>query len=280
MEDLLKITEEEFYDNIADISSNYPLKEENKGFPSDLYEAFKSGKAKDIDMLIGTNQNETMYYSTKYSELYFRIGYQVMYENDLKKMSKEDQDTAQQFMDLLSGKRIKKVEHFYDEIVFRLPLIKVADYHSDNQGNTYFYHFKYDAELPLGAYHTLELPYIFNNFKNTFFEEAKENENVIKNIQDMWVNFARNGNPSTDEVEWEKFDSENRKTMIIDEKCEMADDYNGEEGEMLDDLLKYNIKGDNSNLSYNTPIVYQVVGQVLIALIFVTGVIALLRKIF
>lgn len=280
MEDLMSISEEDFYDIILDVSSNYPLRD-GTALPLDLYEAFKSGKGKDVDMLIGSNQNETMFYYFYMNELYFRIGFQVMYENNLKKMSKEDQKKAQKFMKLLKGKKLWKVVEFYNEMVFRLPLIKQAEYHSDNGGNTYVYYWKYDGEQPYGAYHSLEIPYVFNNFKNTIFENTiKENENIIKNVQDMWVNFARTGNPSTKELVWDKYDSKDRKTMIIDEKCEMINDYKGEQREILDSLLKYNLKGDTSNLSYNVPIVYQVIGQVVIVLLVIIGAIILLKNLF
>ena len=198
-----------------------------------------------------------------------------------KKMSTEDQKKAEQFMKLLSDKKIWKVEEFYNDLIFRLPILKVAEHHSKIGGNTYVYHWKYDGRQPYGAYHALEIPYVFNNFKNTIYENIfQENENIIKNVQDMWVNFARTGNPSTNELVWDKYDSDNRKTMIIDEKFEMVDDYKGEQREILDDLLKYNLKGDSSNLSYNVPIVYQIVGQILIALLVIIGILAILKKLF
>ena len=280
MEDLMAISEEDLYNIILEVSSNYPLKD-GITLPMDLYEAFKSGKGKNVDMLIGSNQNETMFYYIYNGELYFRIGFQIMYENDLKKMSQEDQKKANQFMKLLKDKKIWKVAEFYNDIIFRLPLIKQAEYHSDNGGNTYVYHWKYDGEQPYGSYHSLEIPYVFNNFKNTMYENTiKENENIIKNVQDMWVNFARTGNPSTDELVWDKYDSKDRKTMIIDEKCEMINDYKGEQREILDSLLKYNLKGDTSNLSYNVPIVYQVIGQIIIVILFIIGSIILFKKLF
>lgn len=91
-------------------------------------------------------------------DLYFRIGFQVMYENELRKMSEEDQTRAKQFMKLLNDKKIWKVAEFYNDLIFRLPILKLAEYHSDNGGNTYVYHWKYDGEQPYGAYHALELP--------------------------------------------------------------------------------------------------------------------------
>ena len=72
MEDLLKITEEELYNMILEVNSNYPLKD-GTFLPLDLYEAFESGKGKDIDMLLASNQNETMFIYFYNGEFYFRI---------------------------------------------------------------------------------------------------------------------------------------------------------------------------------------------------------------
>ena len=252
MEDLLSIPEEKLYDIITnDLNSNYPQRDGNI-LPSDLYEAYKKGKGKDIDMLIGSNQNETMFFYLMHGDIKFKIGFQVLYENDVKNMNHEDKKRAEEFMKLLNNKRIWKIAEFYNDVIFRLPLLKQAEYHSDNGGNTYVYYWKYSGEIqPYGAYHSIELPYVFNNFNNTAFENGlKENTDIINNIQEMWVNFARNGNPSTDKYVWDKYDSKSRKTMIIDKKIEMIEDYNGKQREILDPLLKYYFNGNFGRISY------------------------------
>ena len=125
------------------------------------------------------------------------------------------------------------------------------------------------------------MPYVFNNFNNTAFENGfKENTDIINNVQEMWVNFARNGYPSTDKYFWDKYDYNTRKTMIIDKKIEMIEDYNGKQREILDPLIKYYLKGSISNLSYNVPIVYKLVGQIFVVLVAAFGLIYLLKKLF
>ena len=88
-------------------------------------------------MLLGNNQNETMFFYLMYGDFKFKIGLQILYENDLKKLNHEDKKRAEEFMRLLNNKRIWKIAEFYNDMVFRLPMLKQAEYHSDNGGNTY-----------------------------------------------------------------------------------------------------------------------------------------------
>ena len=167
-------------------------------------------------------------------------------------------------MNLQNDKRIWKVTEFLNEIIFRVSMNKQAGYHSDAGGNTYVYIWKFPGkDETLGAYHAIELPYVFNN---DFDGDKILNEELVNNTQDIWVNFARNGNPSTKELTWEKYDSESRKTMIIDKKIEMGEEYKKEQRELLDPILKYYFNGVTAQMSYNVPQTYRIVAQILATL--------------
>ena len=61
----------------------------------------------------------------------------------------------------------------------------------------------------------------------------------------------RTGNPSTSEDIWEKYDSNTRKTMILDEKINMEENYKSEQRELIEPLLDYYLNGNCGQLSYN-----------------------------
>ena len=162
MEDLIALSEEKIAEIYKDLNdyNNYPQRD-GYFLPIDLYEAYQSGKGQDIDMILGSSQNETKYWSKTRGKILYNLIMPVLYENELKKISKEDRQYANEFMSLLNGNNIQKISEFYDEVVFRLPLNKIADYHSDNGGNTYVYLWKYSGESEsLGAYHGIEPIYI------------------------------------------------------------------------------------------------------------------------
>lgn len=292
MDDLVKLSEEELIKINSEIDdyANYAIRDKNT-FSTDLYEAYKSGKAKDIDILLGSNADEVKYWMKTFSsysdylssisyyldylpgEFVVRYGIIILYENDLKKMENEDKEYAEEFLKLVDGKKYEKIIEFYNEMIFRLPLTKIADYHSESGGNTYFYHWKIPGESKkLGASHNIELSYTLNNLNETNFIGKKVYNEFAEKVQDMWTNFAKTGNPSTSEITWDKYDSDKRKVIILDEKIEMTEDLKDEQREILDPLLKYYINGNFAQISFNVPETYKIAAGligVLIILIFI-----------
>ena len=179
-------------------------------------------------------------------------------------MSNEDKEYAEEFMKLVEGKKYEKILEFYSEILFRVPLTKIADYHSESGGNTYFYHWKLPGEnKKLGACHNIELAYTLNNLDQDRFNGKKINNEFADKIQEMWTNFAKTGNPSTSEITWEKYDTSKRKVILLDEKIEMAEDLKEEQREILEPLLKYYINGNFVQISYNVPETYKIAAQLI-----------------
>jgi len=273
MDDLIALSEDKIKKIHSEISSYdcYPIRDGNI-LPVDLYEGYKSGKGKEIDMLLGSNKDEMRYYIlsmgqfTNYykGKFLFIYGLPILYENYYKKLSSEDRINVKEFMKLQNDTKNWKIIEFFNEIIFRTPMNKQAEYHSDAGGNTYVYIWKFPGkDETLGAYHSIELPYVLNN---DFNGDKILNEELVNNIQDLWVNFAKNGNPSTKELTWEKYDSESRKTLIIDKKIEMGEEYKKKERELLEPILKYYFNGVTTNISYNVPQTYRIAAQIVATL--------------
>ena len=288
MEDLVSISEakiKEINEEINDYA-NYPERD-GINLPLDLYEGYKSGKGKDIDMLLGTNKDEVRhwiksmgYYSNLISgEFIYKHGMPALYETDIRTLSDEDKEYVREFMHIQNPyqKRIWKITEFYTEIVFRTPMNKMAEYHSEAGGNTYLYLWTYPGEdETLGACHNIELSYIFNNLQETLFTGNKVSPELANKAQEMWINFARTGNPSTSEYNWEKYDSNTRKTMFIGEQIKMVEDYKGEQRELIEPLLNYYINGNYNEISYNVPQIYRIALQLIATLGLIVGIIKLL----
>jgi len=228
MDDLLALSEDEIEEIYSDLGDCYPVRDGNI-LPVDLYEDYKSGKGKDIDMFLGSNKDEMRYYFLSWGEmtntfkgkLLFSHSLPILYENYYKQLSSEDKINVKEFMKLQNDTRNLNIMEFFNEIMFRVPMYKQAEYHSDAGGNTYVYIWKFPGkDQTLGAYHSIELPYVFNN---DFDGDKILSEEVVNNTQDLWVNFARNGVPSTEGIVLEKYDSKSRKTIFIDKKVEMGE---------------------------------------------------------
>ena len=94
----------------------------------------------------------------------------------------------------------------------------------------------------------------------------------------MWVNFAKNGNPSTSEYTWEPYETRTRKIMVFDEKIEMEENYKSEQRELIEPLLKNYLNGNFAQMSYNVPQVYKIVAQLVATVTIVIGILALISK--
>ena len=68
------------------------------------------------------------------------------------------------------------------------------------------------------AFHTSEIPFVFNNIDKAVMqigggEEARRIEDAMSQA---WINFARTGDPSTEEMEWPAYTREEGATMMFD----------------------------------------------------------------
>ena len=293
MDELLSISEEKMKELNEDLNdyNNFP-KRDGYILIGDLYDAYKSGKGKDIDMLLGSNKDELRYWINEMTGFFgslsgyfiYEHGFPILYENNLNRLSDEDKKYVDDFMELQEGKKIWKISEFYNELLFRIPMNKQAEYHSDSGGNTFVYHWKYPGEdETIGACHAIELSYVFNNPQETIYIGNKYNYELANEIQEMWVNFARYGNPSTSNHVWEQYNSITRKSMILDENIYMIEDYKKEQRVLIEHLLKYYFNGCYSDLSLNVPqfykIIAQIVGALLILILIIIGIEILIIKI-
>ena len=62
------------------------------------------------------------------------------------------------------------------------------------------------------------------------FGEDCEFRHVVK---EMWTNFARTGNPSTEKYAWKKFSGEDRQTMVFDDAIGMQKDIFGRREDLM-----------------------------------------------
>ena len=69
----------------------------------------------------------------------------------------------------------------------------------------------------IGAAHSVELLFVFNlrgPGTASSFNGTNISDEIFTTIQQMWTNFARCGNPSTDDVEWKAYRSELEETLV------------------------------------------------------------------
>lgn len=108
------------------------------------------------------------------------------------------------------------------DFMFRMPSLAMVE--SQQRYGVPVYNYLFTWKSPalggaLGACHALELGFVFGTYDDLFCGKGAEADELSRNIQDGWIAFARNGNPSCEALgPWPQYD-EARPAMILDRKC-------------------------------------------------------------
>lgn len=258
MSDLMRMSENEIIALNAhlDLDNNFPQRD-GRLIPEDPYRLYADGATDGIDFLIGTNSNELNYWIGELGGIVpFRFGIPVKFENDIRHLSKHDRARAKKFISGMKGHSMWRIAEFYNEVMFRLPAIKQAELHSNNGGNAYMYYWREPSLIKFrGACHAVELAYVFGNTDETIYTGAPADRKLSEKIMNIWAGFAKTGNPSLEGLEWDKFNSETRATMILEQEPHLSYDILRKQRKLLDPILKYMIHASYTELDLNVPFV-------------------------
>ena len=258
MSDLIRMSEGQLrmINEKLNLYNNFPQRD-GRLIPEDPYLPYREGQTADIDLLIGTNAEEMNYWVEEIGGVIpFRFGIPIKYENDMKTLSPQDRARAARFLSSLKGHSMWRMARFYDEVMFRLPAVAQAQWHADSGGRAYMYFWTKPSSLPLRkACHAVELAYVFGNRHETIYTGHIADEALTRTVMEMWANFARTGDPSTEGLTWDRYDEKTRTTMILCDHPHQTDDPFGGRRELLFPLLGRMINPSYATLDYNVPFV-------------------------
>ena len=131
------------------------------------------------------------------------------------------------------------------DATFRTGVLTEAERKADQQAaSAYMYYFTWKSPVrdgKLRTFHTLEIPFVFDNvdLATAMTGSGQERYALADKISSAWVAFARTGNPSHKDLpKWPAFDTKQRATMILDNECQVVDDPNGEERQTLREVRR------------------------------------------
>ncbi len=262
MSDLMALSEEQLQKINEAVNSynNFPQRD-GRLIPVDPYLPYEEGATKDVDILIGTNSEEMNYWIGEVGGVIpFRFTIPIKYENDLRLLNHEEKQRVKRFMSVMKGHSMFRMARFYDELMFRLPAVAQAEAHAEHGGKVYMYLWTISSAITMrNACHAVELAYVFGNREETIYTGQVADEKISDTVMQMWTNFARTGNPSTDRVIWERYNGTKRATMILSETPHLQDDPLSGRRKLLFPLLKHMINPSYADLDYNVPFVKKVI---------------------
>ena len=249
MDDLLKLTTEELLEatlkaGAADTKNmlgmaNFPLLD-GVTLPEDravMYDMWGDEKRAKIDMLIGSNRDETKYFMAIEGGLEpFMEALRWIVRKDRTFLNDEEKVLFDQFMATLAQEdELERLQQYAADLNFRVGNTSMAIRHSAAGGNTYMYYVEKPAlDAVVGVQHGAELPYLFDqpfhHLGEIFYPKECEFRHEIK---EMWVNFARTGNPSSAKHEWKQFSGDDRQTMVFSDEIGMQKDILGRREDLM-----------------------------------------------
>lgn len=114
---------------------------------------------------------------------------------------------------------------------------------ANGKAPVYMYYFTWHSPVrdgKLRAFHTIELPFVFDNLEagKPSTGSGEDRQPLSDRISGAWTAFARSGNPNHAGLpQWPAFTNQERATMIFNNECKVVNDPNGEERKMLRPLL-------------------------------------------
>ncbi len=246
--------------------------------PYGRFDGFNSG----IDMLIGSNADESRYWiDAMGGEEDFGLAVQLWYRYLSMSLDDSQRESASCFLDIVPEDNPWPVAELLNDLMFRGPAIEMAQRHAASGGRTYMYYWNKALSDPIyGACHGTEVSYVLNTGRQ-IKNGDQHNPALAAEVQQMWLNFAKTGNPSTPSHYWPAYESAQRATMVLGDSITLANDLLGQQRQLIAPLIPEYISPVFSDLLDKAPWYgAAALGVLVIVLLLLTWMIVKIRRHF
>ena len=199
--------------------------------PSQPFDPYAPEQSKDIPLMIGSTIHE---FTTSVSIAGSRdLTIEQVKERLLKKYGNKTDEFIDAFKKAYPN--YQPIDLLDTDFNFRPAAVEQAKLKYSQQGApVYLYMFAWESPVLNGlfrSFHCMELPFIFNNIYNsrTLTGGTAEAYALAEKVSDAWINFAKTGNPNTDNLpEWIPYTIDTGATMIFNNTCEIKYNFDRE----------------------------------------------------
>ena len=190
--------------------------------PEAPIELYKKGYAKHISIMAGSTADEARLFMGEGAGL--NLEEQKLFARNAVGdaalcLKEEDKKYYEEFWRVCRSQEPGLVEtEFINELMFRVPMLQQLDEQSAFN-KTFCYYWSYPgSNADVGAAHSVELIFVFNMRgigTNSPFNGTNIPDEIFVATQQMWTNFARCGNPSTDKIDWKAYRADDQNVLVI-----------------------------------------------------------------
>lgn len=249
--------------------------------PEDPYSRFDGFNA-GIDMLIGSTADESHFWiDAMGGEEKFELAVQLWYRYIASSLDSAQRDNASRFLDVVTKDKPWPEAELLNDLMFRGPAIEMAQRHAAAGGKTYMYYWTKSLSDPIyGACHGSEVSYVLNTGRQ-IKNGDRHNSLLAAQVQQMWVNFATTGNPSTTAHYWPAYESTQRATMMLGDNIMLLNDPLPEQRQLIAPLMREYISPVFSDLLDKAPWYAGIaIAALITALLLLTWLIIKIRRLF
>jgi para-nitrobenzyl esterase len=190
-------------------------------------DSMEAGLGLKIPTLIGSNLEEDKFFSMMNPKVYkmtdeglSQVVAKYVAEKDVEKLIQAYRAARERRGDPVTPFELYSA--ISTDVMFRKTAIRIAEAQCKFALAGYNYLFCWKSPAlrgSLGACHALEVGFVFGNYNAAFGGSGPDADALSARMQEAWISFARNGNPSCESLgEWPQY-SDHRASMIFDKDC-------------------------------------------------------------
>ena len=224
--DLLKVDGQKVFEASAvNFLHQFPERD-GKHLPTDTFEAYANGAAKDISILVGCNKDEMNFFVSSFGPEGWDQFAETRKKGKFAQMPADEKALVESYMKDVKGDDFQPFASLLSQSWFNVPIIRLSEEQTKAGGKAFTYYFTPESPDPvMKCGHAIELSVVFNHPEMSADTGRTFDETFCKTMRKMWVQFAKTGNPSlTADLspdgkakEWPLYDLKDKKVMVLDE---------------------------------------------------------------
>ncbi len=225
--DLLKVDAQRVFEASAvNFLHQFPERD-GRHLPTDTFEAYANGAAKDIDILVGCNKDEMNFFVYSFGPEGWEQFAESRKKGKFALMPADEKALVESYMKDVEGADFQPFASLLSQSWFNVPIIRLSEEQTKAGGKAFTYYFTPESPDPvMKCGHAIELAAVFNHPEMSADTGRAFDETFCKTMRRMWIQFAKTGNPSlTAEQspdgkahEWPLYDQEDKQVMVLDEQ--------------------------------------------------------------